>query len=76
MTVQQIILLVIFVLVITAAGIYVNRNNARKMTMDKLGRPPLSESEGIAVSTTSGTRAEQDFREPMKEAARDKQAPQ
>jgi hypothetical protein len=75
MTTQQIVLLAIFLAVLTAAGIYISRLKTKQATVNKLGRAPRSEEEGIAVATTSGTRAETDYKEQIDGTGRNPKAP-
>ena len=75
MTTQQIVLLAVFLAVLTAAGIYIVRLKTGQAALRKLGRQPVSEEEGIAVATTTGTRAETDYKEQIAGSDRNQKNP-
>ncbi len=54
-------LAIVFAIFITTMFVYSARLKTRQATMNKFGRPPVSQEEGIAIATETGRPAEKEF---------------
>jgi hypothetical protein len=52
-----VVLAIVFALVLTYMFVYNTRLKAREKTIAKMGRPPVSKEEGIAIATEEKERA-------------------
>ena len=56
-------LAIVFAIFITLIFVYSARLKTRQAAMNKYGRPPVSQEEGIAIATEIGRPAEKEFEE-------------